>query len=74
MIYHPDKSGSNREDDAIFLKVQTAYETLLDPKKRRSYMSTEMDPSFVCSNYFDREVRVGPEDDPQWVYFREVGN
>lgn len=39
LMYHPDKSGRG-EDDAVFLKVKTAFETLSTQK--RAYDSTEM--------------------------------
>jgi len=37
--YHPDKTGRG-EDDAVFLLVKSAFDTLIDPIKRRSYDST----------------------------------
>ena len=37
--YHPDKTGRG-EDDEIFLLVKSAFDTLSDPSKRRSYDST----------------------------------
>jgi DnaJ-class molecular chaperone len=36
---HPDKTGRG-EDDAVFLLVKSAFDTLIDPIKRRSYDST----------------------------------
>lgn len=37
--YHPDKTGRGEEDE-IFLLVKSAFDTLSDPVKRRSYDST----------------------------------
>jgi len=37
--YHPDKSGRG-EEDAVFLAVKSAFDTLSDGEKRRSYDST----------------------------------
>lgn len=39
LVYHPDKSGRG-EEDAVFLKVKTAFETLSTQKQ--AYDSTEM--------------------------------
>eukprot|EP01111_Echinosteliopsis_oligospora_P015998 TRINITY_DN650_c0_g1_i1.p1 TRINITY_DN650_c0_g1~~TRINITY_DN650_c0_g1_i1.p1 ORF type:complete len:616 (+),score=203.02 TRINITY_DN650_c0_g1_i1:168-2015(+) len=46
LIYHPDKmkgaSGEEQEyNDEIFKKIQKAYDTLCDLKKRRAYDSTD---------------------------------
>ena len=43
-IYHPDKN-SNKENQEKFLKIQEAYETLIDPNKRKSYDSKIPDES-----------------------------
>lgn len=50
LIYHPDKQDNKEEGkkqtDPMWLKVQEAYETLVDPEKRRRYDSTmEFDDS-----------------------------
>ena len=37
--YHPDKTGRDEEDE-VFLLVKSAFDTLSDPMKRRSYDST----------------------------------
>jgi len=39
LLYHPDKTGRDNED-ALFISVQTAYETLSDVKKKQAYDST----------------------------------
>lgn len=41
LIYHPDKIGESitDSDKEIWLKVQNAYETLVDPTKKRRYDS-----------------------------------
>lgn len=41
LIYHPDKIGENitDSDKEIWLKVQNAYETLVDPVRKRRYDS-----------------------------------
>lgn len=40
--YHPDKLGKNltERDKEVWLKIQEAYETLIDPAKRRKYDSS----------------------------------
>ena len=42
LMYHPDKIGENitDSDKEIWLKVQNAYETLIDPVKRKRYDSS----------------------------------
>jgi DnaJ family protein C protein 2 len=41
IMYHPDKLGEKitEQDKEIWLKVQNAYETLIDPAKRKKYDS-----------------------------------
>lgn len=41
LLYHPDKmqNSGNSDDRSIFLKIQEAFSTLLDEKKRRAYDS-----------------------------------
>jgi len=42
LMYHPDKLGENitEQDKEIWLKIQNAYETLIDPVKRKRYDSS----------------------------------
>ena len=42
LMYHPDKLGESitEADKEIWLKIQSSYETLLDPKKRVKYDSS----------------------------------
>ena len=42
LMYHPDKLGENitESDKEIWLKIQNAYETLIDPVKRKRYDSS----------------------------------
>lgn len=43
LLYHPDKIGPEKlkeSDKEIWLKVQNAYETLIDPVRRRKYDSS----------------------------------
>jgi DnaJ family protein C protein 2 len=42
LIYHPDKMGDKitEKDKEIWLSVQNAYETLIDPAKRKRYDSS----------------------------------
>lgn len=42
LTYHPDKLGEKitEDDKAIWLEIQKAYETLMDPKKKKEYDST----------------------------------
>ncbi|KAI1495376.1 hypothetical protein F5X96DRAFT_665000 [Biscogniauxia mediterranea] len=35
--YHPDKAGQSTEANETFIKIQSAYEILSNPKSRRSY-------------------------------------
>jgi DnaJ-class molecular chaperone len=35
--YHPDKNQGNKENQEHFLKINKAYETLMDPEKRKTY-------------------------------------
>jgi DnaJ family protein C protein 2 len=41
LLYHPDKTGRN-EDDEVFLKVKAAFDTLSDSDKRKAYDSSEL--------------------------------
>lgn len=36
-IYHPDKNNGDKKSHDMFIKVNKAYETLLDPEKRKVY-------------------------------------
>lgn len=38
MQYHPDKTGSTRENDLHYRELQEAYQTLSDPYKREQYL------------------------------------
>lgn len=42
ITFHPDKMGedASERDQEVWLAIQTAYETLLDPVRRRKYDST----------------------------------
>ena len=42
LMYHPDKMGESysETDKEVWLKVQNAYETLIDPVKRKRYDSS----------------------------------
>lgn len=40
LIYHPDKQEPGTTTDPMWLRCQEAYETLMDPEKRRRYEST----------------------------------
>ena len=35
--YHPDKNNGSKEAEAVFIKIQEAYEVLKDEQKRRAY-------------------------------------
>eukprot|EP00986_Skeletonema_menzelii_P011600 scaffold6046_cov158-Skeletonema_menzelii.AAC.4 len=74
--YHPDKTGRG-EEDAVFLLVKTAFDTLSDPMKRRSYDSTchfdesippegveEQDFYTVYGPVFERNLRFASFNDP----------
>jgi DnaJ-class molecular chaperone len=41
LMYHPDKLGDTitESDKEIWLKIQNAYETLIDPLRRKRYDS-----------------------------------
>ena len=75
--YHPDKSGRG-EEDAVFLAVKAAFETLSDPAKKRSYDSTmDFDDSIppggeaaadfygIYGPVFARNLRFDQRFDPQ---------
>lgn len=45
VLYHPDKIGKGNkkvteDDKEVWLKIQTAYETLIDPSRKKKYDST----------------------------------
>ena len=74
--YHPDKTGRGEEDE-VFLLVKTAFDTLSDPMKRRSYDSTcafdesipkegveEKDFYDVYGPVFERNLRFASFNDP----------
>ena len=74
--YHPDKTGRG-EEDAVFLLVKAAFDTLSDPIKRRSYDSTchfdesippegveEQDFYEVYGPVFERNLRFASFNDP----------
>ncbi|KAL7438068.1 hypothetical protein ACHAXM_006023 [Skeletonema potamos] len=74
--YHPDKTGRGEEDE-VFLLVKTAFDTLSDPMKRRSYDSTchfdesippegveEQDFYTVYGPVFERNLRFASFNDP----------
>eukprot|EP01017_Pseudomicrothorax_dubius_P016393 TRINITY_DN1860_c0_g1_i2.p1 TRINITY_DN1860_c0_g1~~TRINITY_DN1860_c0_g1_i2.p1 ORF type:complete len:587 (+),score=238.11 TRINITY_DN1860_c0_g1_i2:141-1901(+) len=52
LIYHPDKQQTS-VTDPIWLKIQNAYETLIDPEKKKKYDS---------SLDFDDTIPTGPVD------------
>ena len=53
--YHPDKTGRG-EEDAVFLAVKAAFETLSDPAKKKSYDSTlDFDDSIPAGNESESE-------------------
>lgn len=53
--YHPDKTGRG-EEDAVFLAVKAAFETLSDPAKKKSYDSTlDFDDSIPAGNESEGE-------------------
>jgi len=53
--YHPDKTGRG-EEDAVFLAVKAAFETLSDPAKKKSYDSTlDFDESIPAGNESESE-------------------
>lgn len=37
LLYHPDKSGGDKESEDMFKKINEAYETLSDTEKRKNY-------------------------------------
>ncbi|KAL9181374.1 hypothetical protein ACHAXT_010179 [Thalassiosira profunda] len=59
--YHPDKTGRG-EEDAVFLLVKAAFDTLSDPMKRRSYDST-----------VDFDEKIPPEGVPEEDFYAEYG-
>ncbi len=74
--YHPDKTGRGEEDE-VFILVKTAFDTLSDPMKRRSYDSTchfdesippegveEQDFYTVYGPVFERNLRFASFNDP----------
>ena len=74
--YHPDKTGRG-EEDSVFLLVKSAFDTLSDPMKRRSYDSTchfdesipkegveEHDFYDVYGPVFERNIRFASFNDP----------
>jgi len=74
--YHPDKTGRG-EEDAVFLAVKAAFETLSDPAKKKSYDSTlDFDDSIPAGNesaaefykaygpVFERNLRFDRRYDP----------
>ena len=74
--YHPDKTGRGEEDE-VFLLVKSAFDTLSDPMKRRSYDSTchfdesipkegveEQDFYDVYGPVFERNLRFASFNDP----------
>jgi len=40
LIHHPDKANNDQKTTEIWLKIQNAYETLIDPEKKKKYDST----------------------------------
>jgi len=53
--YHPDKSGRG-EEDAVFLKVKAAFETLSTQKQ--AYDSTEMPLTIPCHPLTKHQLRI----------------
>jgi DnaJ family protein C protein 2 len=53
LIHHPDKKvgGGKQEEDPVFLKIQEAYETLSDEKRRRVYDSDLDFDDYIPSGY-----------------------
>jgi len=52
LLYHPDKTGRS-EEDAVFLTIKAAFDTLSDEEKRKSYDSTSLT--------FDDSIPAGGE-------------
>ena len=58
LLYHPDKTGRS-EEDAVFLTIKAAFDTLSDEEKRMAYDSTSLT--------FDDDIPSGNES-PQDFY------
>jgi DnaJ-class molecular chaperone len=50
--YHPDKTGNDTAKTEIFKSIQTAYETLSNPQRRRAYDSIDQVLSLSLSLSF----------------------
>lgn len=66
---HPDVNHSSEANEA-FLRLQTAYEVLCDPQKRREYdasLPEEAGPPFLLKTIYSRSALV-PLTEPQILY------
>ena len=66
LVYHPDKqtyySADGEEDRSVFLKIQTAYNTLCNEDKRRAYDSQlPFDESIPSDDFIAKSLAKGPE-------------
>ncbi|KDQ52597.1 hypothetical protein JAAARDRAFT_198225 [Jaapia argillacea MUCL 33604] len=80
MKWHPDKCGDSLESKEKFQEIQAAYETLIDPERRKSYdarlgssstsgtapTGSHQPPPSSAANGFDHKTAYTP---PGWDFF-----
>ena len=60
LIYHPDKSNGN-DNSKMFIKINTAYQILIDPIRREEYDRASINSYDLVSKFFKLIVKIAKD-------------